>query len=114
CPRVVLDVLDRAADLKEPVLVVGVSDGQRNPWLVREVGELLPGSGVRHADARSIPGEPHDAALRAPVRPHRGEVREEWLLKQIDVAVGHFRHQALLWSPGKPSATGESSVGKRS
>src|SRR5580692_3306634 len=63
-PGVDLDRLDGAPNLEEPVLVVGVGDGQRDPRLAAEVGELLPGAGVRQPDPRPVPGEPHHAALR--------------------------------------------------
>src|SRR5580698_9051068 len=63
-PRIRFDPLHRAPDLEEPVLVVRVGDGQRDPRLAAEVGELLPGAGVRQPDPRPVPGEPHHAALR--------------------------------------------------
>ena len=39
-----------AADFEEAVRVVGVGDRQRDSWLMREVGELLPRAGMRQAD----------------------------------------------------------------
>lgn len=90
--RVVLGLLQRAPDLEEPILVLGIGDGQRDPRLAGEVGGLLPGAGVRQADPGPVPAEPHDAALRRPVRAHRRQVGEERLLQQVGVARGNFGH----------------------
>src|SRR6185436_13934180 len=82
---VVVDLLDGAADLQEPVRIRRVGDRQRHPGLALEVAVLLPGLRVGHADPFAVPDEPHDLRLRGTVGPHRREVREHRLVEKVDM-----------------------------
>jgi hypothetical protein len=86
-PRVVLDLLDYAPDLKEPVLVVGVGDRQCDPRLVGEVGELLPSAGMCQVDPRAIPG-----------------ASGIWLL--LTCCIGHYRTTTFLSPRSYPVVAG--------
>ena len=67
---------------------------KRHPSIGQEVPVLLSIAGVGEASPLAIPGEPHDAALRAPVRPKRGQVCEQRSVEEVAVALGEVvRHE---------------------
>jgi len=90
---VVFDLLDDPADLKVSVLVVGIGDRQRDPWLGLDISKVVALLGVGQLDylVCRIPQEPHWIDLRCSVCANSGEVGEQRTLEKIQVTLGR-RH----------------------
>jgi len=88
---------------------------KRQAWLMQEIAMLLSGSCVGKPCPFTVPGEPHDTALRCSVRSRGGEVSEERSLQQVDMSLWHFDlgHWGILCQTDAsiPAITASSSPG---
>jgi hypothetical protein len=69
---------------------------ERQPSIGQEVPLFLSSAGVGEASPLAVPGEPHDAALRAAVGSDRRQVSEKRSFEQIRMAFGQAGTHGVL------------------